>query len=210
MSYELGEVKVHQRSRLPHWDVANAIYFVTWRLHDALPADVVARFRHIRDQAVVRIEKERGKISPSERFLIDRAYGHACQDFLDEQHGDCLLRRVDCASIVANALEHFDGDRVLLYAWVVMPNHVHVVLSCIPPHRLSDVLHSLKSYTSKEINHVLGQSGSVWQRESFDRVVRGPKQMLATVRYVVENPAKAGLSDWRFVRSYPDRIAAVI
>jgi REP element-mobilizing transposase RayT len=96
----------------------------------------------------------------------------------------------------------FDGERYRLLAWVVMPNHVHVLVQLDQQHPLPKVLHSWKSYVANQANKILGRSGPFWQREYFDRFIRNEDHYRNAVRYIEDNPVKAGLvmlpEDWRF------------
>jgi REP element-mobilizing transposase RayT len=74
---------------------------------------------------------------------------------------------------------HFDGQRYRLLAWVVMPNHVHVLIETMTGHTLAAVLHSWKSYTAKEANRLLGRTGDFWQPEYFDRFIRDDRHFLS-------------------------------
>lgn len=118
---------------------------------------------------------------------------------LDAGYGQCLLRDDRTAEIVAEALKHFDDDRYQLHAWCVMPNHVHVVVQPLGTHQLSQILHSWKSFTANAVNKELGRSGPVWLRESYDHLIRDEADYQHHVRYARENPAAAGLSNWKWV-----------
>ena len=118
--------------------------------------------------------------------LIDR--------FLDTTpRGPKYLAREPIARIVRNSLEkgvalgHYD-----LRAWVIMPNHVHVLLR--PKIDPSLLLRALKGVTAREANRTLGFTGSsFWQRESYDHWVRNDLEFDRIVRYIEHNPVKAGL-----------------
>jgi REP element-mobilizing transposase RayT len=79
-----------------------------------------------------------------------------------------------------------------LYAWVIMPNHVHVVLQ---PHiELASAMRWLKGRTSRVANQILGRTGTpFWQDESFDHWVRSNYELQCLIEYVERNPVKAGL-----------------
>ncbi len=104
--------------------------------------------------------------------------------------------------LVEGALLHFQGQRYALHAWVVMPDHVHAVLTCYPEHPLQSVLHSWKSFTSHAINRMLGRSGPFWQKESFDHLIRSEEHARRFLEYVETNPVVAGLcgrpEEWPF------------
>ena len=122
------------------------------------------------------------------------------EEYLDAGHGACWLRRPDMAALVEGALRHSDGERYRLLAWCVMPNHVHALIETREGFPLADVLHSWKSFTSKEANKMVGRTGAFWQREYLDRYVRNAEHYQAVVAYIEENPVKAGLTkvkmDW--------------
>jgi putative DNA methylase len=124
------------------------------------------------------------------------------EGLIDKSRGACHLRRTDCARLVETALAHFDGERYRLLAWVVMPNHVHVMIEQIEGYRLGDTIHSWKSYTANLINRRIGARGALWAPDYFDRFIRDEKHYGNAVRYIENNPVKAGLAtraeDWPF------------
>ncbi len=96
----------------------------------------------------------------------------------------------------------FDGGRYHLQAWVVMPNHVHALVTPNEAFTLSSILHSWKSYTAKRANQLLGRAGEFWQAEYFDRAIRDERHFEKAVAYIETNPVKAHLcrqaEGWRF------------
>jgi type I restriction enzyme R subunit len=110
---------------------------------------------------------------------------------------DCLLAQPENAGIVARAMEHFDGERYLLGDYVVMPNHVHVLLVPLEGFSLTEILRSWKAFTAREINLRAGRSGGLWQRESFDHIVRSGEQLERIRGYIADNPA--GLREGTFL-----------
>ncbi|MEA2165626.1 MAG: hypothetical protein QOK37_3753 [Thermoanaerobaculia bacterium] len=165
------------------------------------------RFRAERDAAREQIARLRGTVTIPEQRMLDEALTEACEKFLDQHAGECVLHDHRAARIVADSLSHFDGLRYLLFAWCVMPNHVHAIFSCLEGFNTSSILHSLKGFTSREINRLLGRSGTLWQSESFDRCIRDSEELTQKIEYVIGNPAAAGLENWPFTAMYPERIA---
>jgi len=104
--------------------------------------------------------------------------------------------------MVQDALLRFDGVRYQLFAWVVMPNHLHSLMSRFEGYKLKNIIHSLKSYTSHEANKILGRSGQFWMEDYFDRYMRDEEHFRKTVRYIENNPVKADLcnspGEWPF------------
>jgi len=201
MSFE-----IRKRLRLPHWHSPGGTYFVTWNLHDALPKEVRQRIDIERMQLYESIERLRGKPTPAESQRIQRVFRARVEETLDENHGECVLRMNDAAKTVANALTHFDTDRYELLAWCVMPNHVHVAFVLGANAKLDAVLKSWKGYTARVINQCLGRAGTLWQEDYFDRLIRNSRQLSRTVSYIESNPITAGLRQWQWTRTYPERI----
>ena len=184
---------------LPHWSQEGATYFVTFRLGDSLPRDVVVRLKTERAELLNRARKAEGGIAPRELARIKRLFSEKVDRYLDAGRGSCWMTRPEAAKVVAEALTHFDGDRYGLVAWSVMPNHVHAVFQPWGLHRLEGVLHSWKSFTSRRINKAVGRSGRVWQPEYFDHLIRGVADLEHAIQYTQGNPQAAGLRNWTWV-----------
>jgi len=189
-------VTVRSRGKLPHWEAARGIYFVTFRLSDSLPRAVVEAFEFERRNIVSTANAMRRDLSSHERKRLAELFGEKIESYLDAGSGSCFLAKPDIASKVAEALRHFHGVRYRLFAWCVMPNHVYVVFQPFTDHTLARVLHTWKSYTAKEANHLLAHSGDFWQREYHDHLIRDEAELRRTIQYVLRNPQKAGLRNW--------------
>jgi len=190
---------IRQRKRLPHWEAPNAIYFVTFRQADSLPAEVLLRIKAERRAALEKVRDGAPMISSQEQKRLRRLFSKRVEDYLDRGCGTRCLIDPRAAEIVAGALRHLDGVRYGLYAWCVMPNHVHVVFEPYAGFSLATIVHSWKSFSAQRINRLLGRGGPFWQREYYDHLLRDGEQFARAVRYVAENPEKAGLKDWRWV-----------
>jgi REP element-mobilizing transposase RayT len=175
-------------NRLPHWQQEGAVYFITFRLADAVPHNLRTRLESERE-AWLRVHPQPWS-AEVEREYHERFSG-AIERWLDAGYGSCILRRRDCATIVAEALRYFDGERLGLISSVVMPNHAHALFVQNADWPLEKLLRSWKSFTSRRINSLLGCDGSLWQQDYFDRLVRDDKHFANCVRYVRRNPAKA-------------------
>ncbi len=178
----------HSRGYLPHFDGGTIPQFVTFRLSDSLPQCV--------------LETWRKEFSSEPNLNVDVALRKRIEVYLDHGHGECLLRTPRIAELVQDSLLFFDGERYRLTAWVIMPNHVHILATPCAGYELSAILHSLKSYTANEANKIAGRTGQLWQRESFDRWIRNADHFANAIIYIENNPVKAGLcerpEDWRF------------
>ena len=95
--------------------------------------------------------------------------------------------------MVTEAIRYRDQQAYELHAFVVMANHVHMLIT--PLEAVSKVMHSLKRFTAREANHMLGLTGKAfWQDESYDRLVRTPTEFERIASYIERNPVTAGLA----------------
>lgn len=176
------------RSYLPHFDLPNLLQSITFRLADSLP------------QAVLDEMARELVAHPEARRQTERERRIAA--YLDTGHGACWLKDPRVATLVENALLHFDGQRYLLLAWCVMPNHVHALVETKEGFPLSEIVHSWKSFTANGANKILGRKGDFWQREYHDRFIRDDDHYRNAVVYIENNPVKAGLvkaaEAWRY------------
>src|SRR5688572_4520149 len=168
---------LHFRGKLPHLKRDGAIYFVTFRLADSLPAHEVARLKDERTAILEQARAAKRPLTWHEEQELLAWYCDKVEALLDAGSGACWMSKTEVADLVAQAVTFFSGQRYDLQAWVVMPNHTHVVVWPHPEHTLSSILHSWKSYTSKEANKLLHREGeSFWQAESFDHWIRDEEE----------------------------------
>lgn len=120
---------VHSRGYLPHVKREGASYFVTFRLTDSLPKEVLLRFEREHAETIRRLK---GSASAEALGEFHRELRRKIERHLDQGAGACHLRRPDIADMVAEGFRHFHGHHYLLDEWVVMPNHVHLVLWPMP------------------------------------------------------------------------------
>ena len=193
----------HSRGYLPHVKREGASHFVTFRLADSLPKGVLLEFESERAERLRRLhEAERqGWETKDSEEAINRDFRRRVERYLDKGHGTCHLRRPEIGELVASSIAHFEGERYLLDEWVVMPNHVHVVVWPMPNHLLSDTLKSWKQFTSRRAKPMVGlEEEPFWEPECYDRWIRDDDEKGRICRYVRNNPVSAGLclqpEDW--------------
>jgi REP element-mobilizing transposase RayT len=184
------------RGYLPHVHVSEGIYFVTFRLADSLPSSLLFEWKE------ELLRKQRGTSDDQYLKVLDHEYQAKIQDYLDKSYGHCWLKIPEIASVVDGAIRYFNNQRYQLFAWTIMPNHVHVLFRLCGSFTVSSIMHSWKSFTARKANQLLGRKGEFWQREYFDRVMTSSRQMEFTLRYILNNPVKAGfckeVSEWRW------------
>jgi REP element-mobilizing transposase RayT len=175
-----------------------------------LPKEVLLRFKQERDAILQQTLAAKRPLTWREREELFRWYSSRVDKYLDAGHGVCYLRDPELADLVAGAIRFFEGQRYELRAWLVMPNHAHVVVWPMPGHTLSEILHSWKSYTSHEINKRLPTKFvPFWQGESYEHLIRDDEDLHRCCHYALMNPVNAGLcacsEDWRWSSAYVAR-----
>jgi REP element-mobilizing transposase RayT len=192
---------IFRRRHLPHWDVADATYFVTTCLAGSIPA---AGFRELEDYRRQLESRPRPTTVPEADWEhLNRKLRFAKLDeLLDDRPAVRHFDNPEVAALVENSIRHFADTRYRLLAFVIMPSHLHWVFhpmsewcETLPPGRTPRevVMHGLKSYTATQCNRVLGRTGPFWQDESYDHWVRDEDELVRIVEYVENNPVKAGL-----------------
>lgn len=209
-------VLIRQGAYLPHWTRDGGFYAVAFRLHDSLPAHVVAEWKAEHQRL---LNKRTSSVADEKQ--LQELFSNRVERHLDAGCGACWMRMPAIADIVADALTYFDGvkdlrrgtgcqpveSRYRLLAWCVMPNHVHVVLRPNPGHELKHILHSWRSFTANEANKLLCPTGASWQPEYYDHLIRDEDDLFHAIEYALNNPLAAGLRDWRWVGCADDIVA---
>ena len=186
-----GRFTFYQR-HLPHWRQPGATYFVTFRLADSLPQEVIDFMGRLR-QEIVRLGNH-----PSANELRNRMEQEVSRRFegsLDKGHGSCVLADLNIAKIMHNSLQYGCGSRYFLGCSVIMPNHCHVLIRPNAGFDLEKVLGAVKGYTATLINRHLGTTGTLWQEECYDRIVRDEEHLFRVLQYIGRNRSKCGLSN---------------
>jgi len=173
----------HQHGYLPHFDAPGVTQLVTFQLHDSFPVTRRAEF-----EAILKESDD----STKRRNL---------EVWLDRGHGECWLRRPSVAKLVERTLLAADGSDYQLQAWVVMPNHIHLVVDVwdVP---LVRPINGWKGRSSREANKLLSRSGTFWQEDYYDTLIRDEAHLRSAIRYTEQNPVKACLAkaarDWQW------------
>jgi REP element-mobilizing transposase RayT len=182
----------HSRGYLPHYD-CDKFQFVTFRLADSLPQSVLKKFEQ---------ELKHKKLD----HFYDREFQIKIEEYLDRGIGACELGQAAIAEILIRSLLMFNGERYILAAWVVMPNHGHILLKPLPGFSLTSIMKGLKGNTANQANKFLGRKGRFWHPDYFDRYIRDETHFRKTVRYIENNPVKAGLVEtpdqWEYSSAY--------
>ena len=179
-----ANLEIHRR-RLPHRTQAGVTYFVTFHLIDSLPKEKLAALHADRARWLALNPPPHNERQENEYHTN---FSGRVQTWLDAGHGKCVLAKPEIRRAVEDALRFFDDQRYKLGESVVMPNHVHVLVTPSPKIRLDRILHSWKSFSAKQINQMTGSKGPIWHRESFDHIIRSPAQLARIEQYIRDNP----------------------
>ena len=197
--YDRDETVHRHRLKLPHWRQWGRTYFVTTRLADSLPSSLrdewIAQRSSWLAQHGANPEAGPDDLPETERTEFHRKFTARFHELLDAGHGSCCLARNEVAGILIELFLGGLGKDYELDAWVIMPNHFHVIVGPSEGRTLGGIVKRWKGSSARRINQALDQSGSLWQAEAFDHIVRSEKQLNHFRRYIAENPSKAGLRE---------------
>ncbi len=225
------EYRQYYRRHLPHIVPPDATFFVTFRLADSIPKTELrvyhAKMEWFENEAkrLLRLGEDSPEMAAhSERLLVyKREWFVKFEDILHQARiGPEWLKDERIAAIVVESLHFLDNRSYTLNAYCVMSNHVHAIFKPLlieeEPQEAFDeqecvyiesnhpslarLMKSLKGYTAREANRILGRKGRFWEPETYDHYVRDAAEFERIVAYILNNPVKAGLvenwHEWRW------------
>ena len=193
-----SDFQITEGSNLPHWFQPQATYFITFRTEDSPPGHIVRRWYAKRSvwlaQHGISISMPDWKDKLAElpeglRKNFHHTFSRQYMEYLDNGLGRCDLKRPRLSKIVADSLLYFNGDRYQIGDFVIMPNHVHLLVCLLGDTDLLKQCRSWKKFSAGKINKLLERSGRFWQEESFDHLVRSSEQFCAIQQYIMKNPS---------------------
>jgi len=161
------ELYVHYR-RLPHWEQAGVMCFITWRTIDSIPAATLRRWRveragwlrrHNIDPQADNWREQLRLLPLDKRREYHEHFTNAWIQKLDECLGACVLKQPQLSKLVAETLLHFDSQHYVISDFVVMPNHVHVLAQFPAEGAMKRRSRAWKHFTAVEINKQISASG---------------------------------------------------
>ena len=157
------------RSNLPHWHQKSALYFVTFRQADAIPAKKLAVWKTQYDQWLNRNSKPWNE---AQRVEYETHFARQIEQWLDLSYGSCLLKIKTCRDIIEARITADVNKHYLIDCYTVAVNHVHALIAPKGEHRLPNILKAWKGGSAHSINSFLSRSGPLWQKETYDHIVR--------------------------------------
>jgi len=207
---------IRYRRNLPHIHPEGVPLFITFRLADSIPMEILAKLKAQREHEL----NSKPNRTPSERYNIEKRYFGRYDAWLDRcASGPRWLENENLATIVSNKIRDMDKNRYDLYAYCIMPNHGHILIEprAVDPAKhkgksanypVTETLRLLKGSAARACNLLLGRNGSFWRHESYDHYVRDEHELERIIKYILNNPVKAGLAtewtDWRFTYINPE------
>lgn len=190
----MNQIHFHRRN-LPHIYIPERTYFITFRLKGSLPQNIINQLR---------CNADRLSTLQSVRYNEQRKFFKNYDEYLNKaQRGPTYLKNKELAQIVFDAIKYRDNKEYKLICFCIMPNHVHLMFTQLENSKtISQIMQSLKWFTAREANKILNRTGSFWQAESYDHIVRDEDEYYRIIKYVLNNPVKAELAekwqDWKF------------
>jgi putative transposase len=184
------DLPIHVYHRhLPHWRQEGATYFVSFRLADALPQNIVRYLRQLRNDW----QRKTPHPTNDDWEQIALEITRRTEAWCDRGYGKCWFNNPVWSRELHDRLLHFHNVRYHCGCHVVMPNHCHAILRPFDGFLLEDILQGVKSIVAKRILLAKGLSGPLWQDESFDRIIRDVDHLWRAVQYIGSNPRRAHL-----------------
>jgi len=191
-----GPIRFYSR-HLPHWRQYGTTYFVTFRLDDALPPETLKELKTLQEQ----FDREfPGQRSSQQWEEYARKVTQVAEVSLDKGYGACHFSDPANAKTLADALQFYHTTQCEVSCLVVMPNHAHAIMKPMAGFELEDTLKLIKGYSAREVNKRRGATGSIWEQESYDRIIRDTQHLENVVRYIGRNGLRAGLPEHKFFR----------
>jgi REP element-mobilizing transposase RayT len=187
------------KGNLPYWTQAGASYFMTFRLNDALPNRVIDQYLREQEAWRVRLQFEREQLGDLagetgqeyEAFQI-RAY-RSFETILDEGLGSCVFKDPIQRQIVTEVLLQFHGDHYMAHSFVVMPNHLHLVVKPLDGQNPENLLLFWMKAVALRLGQNVQVKGGLWHVDTWIRMIRNEEHWLRAMRYTLKNPEHAKL-----------------
>jgi len=175
----------------------HSIYHVCFRLLDSLPQEIIRKWEFERIDIIESAKKKKRPLSKEEEDRLRFLQSKKVDKYLDAGKGDCYLKIDKIAELLAAVLMFYNDKRYKMYAWCIMPNHVHAIVRVFKDN-LFKIIHSWKSYSASEANKILGRKGGFWHSDTYNHIIRSDKEFGFQMNYVWLNPEKAGYKNWKY------------
>lgn len=186
-------IDIRKPGNLPHWEQTNKFQFVTFRLADSLPQSLISYILKRRESFKIFHPEPWDEIT---RTQYEEISSTVESELLDNGYGACHLRKPETRKILEETIAANDMTDYHTVAYVIMPNHVHILLQPINNHTVAKIISTIKSVSSHKINKLLMRSGRLWHIEYYDRIIRNRGHFENVISYIRKNPENLPESDY--------------
>ena len=179
------DIEIRLKGNLPHMHQDETMQFVTFRLADSLPKSVC---QDLYDRVQLFKDAHPLPWDDTIKLLYWKEFGPKYQKYLDNGYGECWLKYPACRQILIDAFAYKDNVDYIVDSYVIMPNHVHILIQPLGNNKMEKIMQSIKGYSAIQINRSVGRKGRLWMKESFDRMVRGEDDHRRHCHYILDNP----------------------
>ena len=179
------EITISKGDKLPHWHQDGKIQYVTFRLADSLPQAKIAELKNIIESFKTNHPQPWDADTTAEYHKVKSPL---YEKLLDNGYGKCILKNPAIRTIIKDAIMFYDNECYEVIAYVIMPNHIHLLIKMIGDNSLSPLIQSIKQFSARQINIMLNRTGRVWMKRYFDRIVRSGRNLNYYINYIKENP----------------------
>ena len=176
------EIEVYSKGNLPHMHQAETMQYITFRLADSLPrtvcGEIYDRMEHFKKNHPLPWDADT-------KLQYWKEVGPMQQRLLDNGYGACWLKYPENRKFLIEAIAFKDNIDYEVYCYVIMPNHVHMLIRPLGLKKIEDILHSIKLFSARQINKFIGRKGNFWMKESFDRLVRNEDHLKHCYNYII-------------------------
>ncbi len=190
--------KQFYRRNLPHIQPEDSVLFVTYRLFFKLPVEYYNIIRTMKADFYAKIKSLDKRKKELEEYKFEQKLFDFKDNFIGKFRNSPLwLKNKNIANIVKDSLFWGAQKRYDLFAFCIMPNHVHIVIRPLSknkePFPLQQIMYDHKHFTAIEANKILKRKGHFWQDEHYDHYIRNEKEFYNILNYIYMNPVKANL-----------------
>ena len=179
----------------PHWELSDAIYHICFRLRDSVPRKCIKEWIGERNLLMAQMQLKK-ELDSMDIWRLQYYFSSKIESYIDRGYGSCIFQDFESAKIMAETLQNKNGILYDLYAWCIMPNHIHVLASLCQGNTLTKMVGAWKSVSAHLLNRRRHTMGRLWNEDYYNRIIRTGDDYARIKEYIWKNPDVAGLSDW--------------
>ena len=183
------EIYMHG-AKIPHWNQDDKYNFITFRLGDSIPREELKFHNSAREYWLKTHPRPWDKKAEIE---YHKRFSKRIEEWSDKGLGSCILRFQEVSSIVESTMKYRDGTIYELTDYVIMPNHIHVLVKMTDDVKVESILQEWKSVSSHRIRKLLGANWCGWMKNYHDRMIRNEEHLNNVISYIYSNYIHGGV-----------------